>query len=69
MIKWEYKAIYGEYWAEFTTRLNNEGNDGWELVNYIYPIDDSKYSAVFKRQLNQNSNSGKPFSQYEIAER
>jgi hypothetical protein len=43
--KWEYRTEYGDY---DEAKLNEWGNDGWELVTVI-PGEPGKHTYFFKR--------------------
>lgn len=53
MKKWEYKYISIKKLNE-TEGLNNEGEDGWELIT-ILPSDTYGYKCIFKREVNNET--------------
>ena len=51
MEKWEYKMVRvtnGE--EEFLRRLNEEGEQGWEAVNFTGPNHPNFFTALLKRK-------------------
>ena len=67
-MKWEYKIINTGDFAKFTKtdelqeELNRYGQDGWELVDFVYPTQPGEGwepkldidSVIFKRQIGNN---------------
>jgi hypothetical protein len=56
MFRWEYKSVFKDIQVtddNITSFLNEEGNDGWELVNIIFTF--GTFHAIFKRSKAYNS--------------